>query len=100
MSVAVLGSIQPDKLSAIIDGPDDGLASRLLWAWPETDPGFTLARAVTDDAEARAAFTRLTELTQGAGDLGQPEPLRVRLTPEAEEVLEAFVRDAARRAHD
>ena len=44
LSVGLLGGVQPDKLIAIIDGPDDGLASRLLWAWPETIPEFRLCR--------------------------------------------------------
>src|SRR3954464_6542630 len=50
LSIGVLGGVQPDKLSAIIEGPDDGLASRLLWVWPDAIPAFTLAREVADDA--------------------------------------------------
>ena len=31
-----------DKLPGLIEGPDDGLASRVLWTWPEAPPGFSL----------------------------------------------------------
>ena len=100
LSVGVLGGVQPEKLSIIIDGPDDGLASRLLWAWPDTMPEFTLARTVQDDAQAQTNFARLTDLAMGSDQFGYSEPKRLRLTPEAENVLEQFARDMARRAHD
>ena len=100
LSVGVLGGVQPEKLSVIIDGPDDGLASRLLWAWPDAPPEFSLARTVPDDAPAQIAFARLTDLAMGSDQFGHPEPKSLRLTPKAEDVLEQFARDMARRAHD
>lgn len=100
LSIGVLGGVQPEKLSVIIDGPDDGLASRLLWAWPDAAPNFTLARTLIDDAPAQQAFNRLTELAMGTDQFGYPEPKRLRLTTEAEDVLEAFARDMTRRAQD
>ncbi len=38
LSIGVLGGVQPDKLEMILNGPDDGLASRLLWACPTRSP--------------------------------------------------------------
>jgi hypothetical protein len=35
LSVGILGSIQPDKLAIVMDGPDDGLTSRFMWCWPD-----------------------------------------------------------------
>src|SRR5947209_3348802 len=51
-------------------------------------------------AGPRDAFTRLAELPQAVDAFGQPDPVRVRLTAEAENVLEEFARDVARRAVD
>src|SRR4051812_28301553 len=87
LSIGVLGGVQPDKLSAIIEGPDDGLASRLVWAWPDAIPAFTLAREVANDADACAAFRRLADLAMDAGGSGHPEPKRIRLTADAEDIL-------------
>lgn len=100
LSVGVLGGVQPDKLSAIIEGPDDGLASRLLWAWPDSLPQFSLSRLEADDTDARAAFARLADLAMGSDDYGTPEPKRLKLTAEAENVLEDFARDMAKRANE
>jgi hypothetical protein len=100
LSIGVLGGVQPDKLSAIIEGPDDGLASRLLWVWPEAIPAFALAREVVDDADPCSAFSRLANLPMGTDAFGYPEPTRVRLCPDAENIIEAFGREMAERAHD
>jgi hypothetical protein len=35
LSVSILGGIQPDKLSNILLGDDDGLIARFLWIWPD-----------------------------------------------------------------
>jgi hypothetical protein len=37
-SLAILGGIQPDRLREVLEGPDDGLAARFLWLWPEPVP--------------------------------------------------------------
>ncbi|WP_375410661.1 DUF3987 domain-containing protein [uncultured Methylobacterium sp.] len=98
LSIGVLGGVQPEKLAVIIDGPDDGLASRLLWSWPEAMPGFSLARALHDDTIEKRNFARLTDLAMAHDKSGQTEPVRVRLTVEAEDLLEAFARDIAGRS--
>jgi hypothetical protein len=100
LSIGVLGGVQPDKLGLILDGPDDGLAARLLWTWPEQAPEFALDRRQDDDGEARAAFTRLADLHMGTDTAGNPEPVRVRLTPEAESALEEFAREMQHRGED
>jgi hypothetical protein len=100
LSVGVFGGIQPDKVTGITDGPDDGLVSRLLWTWPDARPGFTLERIPHDDAAPRQAFARLAELEMGTDEFGFPEPKRVRVEPSAEDALEAFARDMARRSDE
>ena len=97
LSIGVLGGVQPDKLEMILNGPDDGLASRLLWAWPETKPEFNLARGAQDDGPMQRAFARLTDLLQIHDEFGYPEPVLVPLAREAEDRLEAFARDIVER---
>ena len=99
LSIGVLGGVQPDKLEMILNGPDDGLASRLLWAWPETKPEFNLARGAQDDGPMQRAFARLTDLLQIHDEFGHPEPVLVPLAREAEDRLEAFARDIVERCH-
>ena len=100
LSVGVLGGVQPDKLSAIINGPDDGLASRILWAWPETIPLFSLAREIATDLDAQNAFARLTELRMGSDQFGNPEPIQVRVSADAEKALEEFGREMDARSRE
>jgi hypothetical protein len=35
LAVSVYGGTQPDRLSELARGPDDGLFSRVLWMWPD-----------------------------------------------------------------
>src|SRR5215217_4690386 len=74
LSVGVLGGVQPDKLPAIISGPDDGLAARFLWSWPDVLPGFSLSRELSNDALAQAAFAKLADLAMSTDEYGHPEP--------------------------
>jgi hypothetical protein len=99
LSIGVLGGIQPDKLAAILSGPDDGLPARFLWSWPDVAPGFALSREVSSDAPAQEAFAKLADLLMGTDDFGYPEPKRLRLSSDAEDVLEEFARRMAWRAH-
>jgi hypothetical protein len=100
LSVGVLGGVQPDKLSDILDGPDDGLAARILWTWPDSVPDFKLSREDSADDLASAAFTRLTELAMGSDSFGAPQPRRIRLTVEAENYLEGYAQEIGRRANE
>lgn len=100
LSIGVLGGVQPDKLEMILNGPDDGLASRLLWAWPDTQPEFTLARGVQDDGPMQFAFARLADLIQDVDEFGHREPVKLQLTTEAEDQLEAFAKDMVWRCHE
>lgn len=100
LTIGVLGGVQPDKLAMILNGPDDGLASRLLWAWPDAKPEFSLARGVEDDGPYQHAFARLTDLAQARDEFGQPDPVKVPLTAEAEDRLEAFARDVLEQCQD
>lgn len=100
LSIGVLGSIQPDRLSAIVDGPDDGLSSRFAWCWPEPPQDIRLARSSVDDSAARKAFIRLTGLPMGIDELGRLAPKQVLLEPAALDRLEQFAREVHRQAAD
>lgn len=99
LSIGVLGGVQPDKLEMILNGPDDGLVSRLLWAWPDAKPEFNLARGAQDDGPMQRAFVRLTDLLQIHDEFGHPEPVLVPLDQEAEDRPEAFACDKVERCH-
>jgi hypothetical protein len=100
LSIGVLGGVQPDKLPAIINAPDDGLTSRLLWAWPEMLPKFTLARQAANDVLAKDAFNRLASLEMSMDQGGHPQPRRIPLTAEAEGTLEQFAQEMRAQALD
>lgn len=90
LSVGVLGGVQPDKVAAITDGADDGMASRLLWSWPGDAPPFRLVRERADDREAQAAFVRLADLAMGSDETGTPGPIYLPLADAALTALEEF----------
>jgi len=96
LSVSVVGGIQPDKLNAITSGPDDGLAARFLYCWPDTNLDFALARELLDNRGATDAFAKLLGLRPTAHDKGNSEPLVVRLEVAAENCLEEFSRQMMR----
>jgi hypothetical protein len=100
LSIGILGGIQPDKLPAIISGPDDGLASRMLFCWPEALPDFRLARFNVDNREAQNAIVSLTTLDMDVNELGQPKPKVLLLEPEAFDRLEQFAREVHRKSQE
>src|ERR671911_191594 len=66
LAVGILGGIQPDRLaSLVLAGDDDGLAARLLYVWPETQPPRRHDRGC-DEAAALNALRRLITLAAGA----------------------------------
>lgn len=98
LSVGVLGGIQPERLAPIIAGPDDGLVTRFLYAWPNRFPPFRIHREPIDDGPALDAFGRLARLAMGSDKRGNPEPKRLPLTADAALILEEFASDVARQA--
>jgi hypothetical protein len=78
MTISILGGIQPDRLAEMIKGPDDGLPSRFLWAWPEPIPP-RRPTEISNQPAAVAALRRLSSLKLGADDLGAPVPRVLRL---------------------
>ena len=58
LSIAVIGGIQPDRLSTLLmKGDDDGLASRFMMSWPQPRKPVRPS-LVADDGAALSAFRR------------------------------------------
>jgi Protein of unknown function (DUF3987) len=75
-SLSIIGGTQPDKLRDIFSGPDDGLAERFVYVWPDPVPprrpnqrGFRERTAYL-----LRAFRRLRSLEWDRDDGGAPVP--------------------------
>ena len=90
LTISILGGIQPDRLtSMIMKGDDDGLASRLLFVWPEPiRPARPMV--VADKDGALQAFQRLQALPMTTNEYGDLTPAVIPLTPEAADIFEAW----------
>jgi Protein of unknown function (DUF3987) len=92
-SVGIIGGIQPEKLSLISSGSDDGLAARFIWFWPEDIPEFRIEERHTDDEAAAQALSRLRDVAMLIADDGSLLPGRVPLNRVAVKRLEEYGRD-------
>ena len=93
LTIPVFGTIQPDRLGETLEDADDGLASRFLWAWPDTVRAFRMPRDAGDPHQAATAFQRLANLEMPKDEKGDRYPWYVKLTPDAQAVLVDFARD-------
>jgi hypothetical protein len=87
LAVAVYGGTQPERLSLLATGPDDGLFSRILWLWPDPVP-FRLGKETPGVARAIEALDRLRELDLAPGN--PPRPIFMPLTPDAQRLMAEF----------
>lgn len=89
--VAAYGGTQPEKLAALLNEADDGLFSRVAWAWPEPIP-FRLGRRAPQAEWAISAFDRLRQLDLGPPAIPgeSPRPIHVPLLEAACRSLEDF----------
>ena len=77
LAVAVYGGTQPERLSELATGPDDGLFSRILWLWPDPVP-FRRGATTPNVDWAIEALDRLRELDLAPGN--PPNPILMPLT--------------------
>jgi hypothetical protein len=103
-SLAIVGGMQPDKLRAALEGPDDGLAARLIYIDPAPAP---ITSLVSDDAHAIGrqerllnAARRLRGLEMHSNPSGEPTPRILRLDPAAFALIDEMRRDAMQRARE
>jgi hypothetical protein len=87
LTIAVGGGVQPDRLeAALLKGPDDGMASRFLYLYPDATPPIRPSR-IAKDGPARSAFARLLALQMTADQNGEPAPVVVPLEDIAAKVF-------------
>ncbi len=72
--VSVMGGIQPDKLSKLIKGVDDGFTARFLWLWAEPIPTFR-PNHTTDHSVVAEVLYRLSKLKLDSDKNGVPKIL-------------------------
>jgi hypothetical protein len=96
LTVPIFGTIQPDRLADILTGADDGLSSRFLWAWPESQP-FAQPNGAGDLEAAGDRLSRLASLGMVRDQAGHLLPSYTHLDPEARAVLTAFARNMQER---
>jgi hypothetical protein len=90
LSISVVGGIQPDKLvKLLMQGDDDGLASRILMVWPDAIPP---RRPTLEPANhtALTAIQRLYNMRMGIDEEGKPKPIIVRLDEAAANMLDGW----------
>jgi Protein of unknown function (DUF3987) len=91
LAVGVYGGMQPQRLVGLLDAPDDGLFSRLVWFWPKPIP-FRLGRETPRVTWAIESLDRLRllELAPASIPGDHPKPIFVPLVPEMLPALEEF----------
>jgi hypothetical protein len=102
-ALAILGGMQPDRLREALHGPDDGLASRLAYVWPDPAPILPLAREPDSAARGRrdrlmTAARRLHGLAMDGDPTGEPAPRLLRLADDALALYDELRQDAIQRA--
>jgi putative DNA primase/helicase len=89
LSLSVLGTIQPDKLAALLlKGDDDGLPARFLWVWPNRVPPRRPGRGASQSF-VRYAFGRLRGLRPKEED-GEPRPLALPFSAAAADAFDVW----------
>jgi hypothetical protein len=88
LHLALLGGIQPDKLSALFGREDDGFAARCLIAWPDVERDPTLPSGITLTEGFEPILRRLLELPTCLPFQGHP----VQLCARSREISEAAAR--------
>jgi hypothetical protein len=97
LAVAVYGGTQPERLFDLAGGPDDGLFSRVQWAWPDSVP-FRLGKETPGVAWAIDALDKLRELDLAPG--APPRPVFTPLTPGAQRSMGEFGKEMEARLQE
>jgi putative DNA primase/helicase len=88
-AVSLIGGIQPDRLnSLLLSGDDDGLASRMIFAWPDPVPPKRPKQTVTN-GDLEAALQRLADLRFDHRD-GNEHPRTIFLEPDAADEFQSW----------
>jgi hypothetical protein len=90
LAISVVGGVQPEVLSTLLDGEADGFAARLLYAYPDPTAGFRLASTPVDFAGARTALSRLHGLKLVDDGLLERRPFVCNITADAARIFERW----------
>jgi hypothetical protein len=99
LAVAVIGSMQPEKLAALFRNADDGLLARIAWFWPNPLP-FRLGRVAPQKEWAIDALDRLRLLDLSHGTTAESHPMMVPLEEHVLPTLEEFAQEMQRLQED
>ena len=97
--LALVGTIQPDRLAEVLDGADDGLAPRFLWVFPEPLGTFNKPDHVPDLDAWRSDLARLLRLPMVKEEGKADRPWFMRFTSGAQDVLVRAASDWKGREH-
>jgi hypothetical protein len=89
LGIGLFGSIQPDRLSEMMESPDDGLLARFLWAWPNKVPAKRPYKEA-DITRATEALRLLYELPLVSDENGGLRPFFCRMTDDAADLFEQW----------
>jgi hypothetical protein len=101
--LAIVGGVQPDRLREALAGPDDGLAARFGYVWPDPTPILPLPTEVDAAVVARrdrltTVVRRLSKLAMDGDPSGEPAPRVLRLDSDARKLFDELRREAMERA--
>jgi Protein of unknown function (DUF3987) len=89
-AVSLIGTLQPDRLNTmLLSGDDDGLAARLLCAWPDPVPPRRPSKGA-DYATVQAALQGLWDLPFDRDDSGGARPRITLLEADAADEFQAW----------
>ena len=96
-SLSMIGGIQPEKLQELLaKDPDDGLAARFLYAWPDPPTRIPLyQRSAPDDGAMSTAMMRLWQIAASPAS-----PLRLAIDPHDYDPLHAQLHSLQARQTD
>ena len=90
LSVSALGGTQPDVLAQLLEGEEDGFASRFVYCFPDPVSGFALSSHPIDQIGARAALQRLRDLAVVEEGQADPRAIVCGLAAEAAATFEPW----------
>lgn len=104
-AVSITGTIQPGTLERLLERKhfDNGLAARLLLAWPPRHPRQWNESEIYEDGllvPVRRVFEKLYSLSMGSDAYGNPEPIDLEMTPEGKKRWVQFYNEHGAEMHE
>jgi hypothetical protein len=99
--VSVVGAIQPGVLSELGAGREDGMMDRFLFAYPLPVPSAWSDHEISPVSRGEYArlYERIRELHMNTDGHGDPDPVRIHLSPDAKELFKGAVNQLGAERH-